>query len=242
MYHPKKVFSHAPEQYALKAQDVFFEAPDHLRLHGWFFESKKTQKTLLFFHGNGGNVASNLELISIFVQKVHLNVFVIDYRGFGKSEGHPSETGLYQDAEAAYEYLTQVRKMDKDNIIIFGQSLGGAIAIDLASKRPASVLIVENTFTSAVAMAKVFYPYLPVRLFIKSKFDSLEKMKSIAMPKLIIHATEDETVPFQLGKKLFEVAATPKEFYAVLGAHHGNNYATGGPSYVEKLKKFTKVF
>ncbi len=248
IFHPKAEILQMPDHYHLKFENVFFETKDHIKLNGWFFPvvgvggARHPQKTLLFFHGNSGNVSNNLELISIFVQKVHLNVFIIDYRGFGKSKGRPSEEGLYQDAQAAYGYLTQTKHISEKNIVIFGQSLGGAIAVDLASKRLASALILESTFTSALDMAKIFYPYLPVGLFVKSKFASLEKIKSISMPKLIIHGTEDETVPFRLGQNLFEAAPVPKEFYAISGAHHGNVYDTGGLSYVEKLKNFTQVF
>ena len=238
VFHPKKEITQIPDLYHLEFQDVFFETKDHLKLHGWFFPANDAQKTLLFFHGNSGNVGSNLELISLFVTDLHVNVFGVDYRGFGKSEGHPSETGLYQDAQAAYEYLTQVRKINKDNIIIFGQSLGGAIAIDLASKRPAGALIVENTFTCALDMARKMYPYLPIQFFIKSRFNSRSKIKTVLYPKLIIHAAQDETVPFRQGEELFKLAPSPKQLYVVPGANHGNNYKIAGPDYVQKLKEF----
>ena len=241
VFHPKAEITHTPDLYHLKFQDVYFETQDHFKLNGWFFSANHSQKTLLFFHGNSGNVGSSLELVSIFVTDLHLNVFIVDYRGFGKSKGHPSEEGLYQDAQAAYQYLTQTKGIPKRNIILFGQSLGGAVAIDLASKRPAAALIVENTFTCAVDMAKTMYPYLPVRLFIKSQFNSKAKIKTVLYPKLIIHATQDETVPFRHGEKLFNSASFPKYFYAISGANHGNNYKIAGPDYIQRLKEFLTI-
>ena len=147
-------------------------------------------------------------------------MFIFDYRGYGKSKGNPSEKGLYADTRAAYDYLIS-QGITADKIIGYGESLGGAIIIDLASKNTMRALIIDSSFSSVKDMIKSIYPFLPHWIFV-SRFDSISKIKSTAIPKLIIHSVNDEIVPYRLGKKLYDEACSPKEFLEIRGAHNSN--------------------
>ncbi|NQT90161.1 MAG: alpha/beta hydrolase [Candidatus Omnitrophica bacterium] len=218
IYFPVREIELDPSAMGLSYEDVDFEASDGVKLNGWFIPCEHARDTLLFFHGNAGNISHRLEKITVF-NKMGLNLFIIDYRGYGKSEGAPSEEGLYKDAEAAYLYLAEQRNISPDHIILYGSSLGGAVAIDLASRYKVKALITEEAFSSVKDMAKEIYPFLPSFAF-QSKFDSVSKIARVKAPKLIIHSVDDEIVPFALGEKLYEAAAPPKEFLKVKGGHN----------------------
>ncbi|NQT95718.1 MAG: alpha/beta hydrolase [Candidatus Omnitrophica bacterium] len=207
-----------PKTIKLEFEDLYLKTSDNIDINGWFIPNEKAKSTLLFFHGNGGNISHRLEKIS-FLHKMDLNIFIIDYRGYGKSKGKPNETGLYRDAEAAYQYLLKKKNIPAENIILYGESLGGAVAVEIASKHKVKAVITEDTFTSVKEMSKIVYPFLPT-FFLYTKFDSLSKIKDIKVPKLIIHSTGDEIVPFELGQKLFNEASEPKEFLKLRGSHN----------------------
>ena len=219
IYYPSKDIIYNPQDVGLKYDDVYFETDDGLRLNAWFIPAEIPRGTLLFCHGNAGNLSHRVEIIEIF-NKLNLNVFIFDYRGYGRSLGSPSEQGLYRDAQAAYQYLLSRNDIDKDKIVIYGKSIGANVAINLASKVSAACLISESGFTSAYDMGKKLFPYLPIKWIITTKFDAIEKIKRINIPKLIIHSQNDEIVPFKLGEKLFEAALQPKEFYQMRGTHN----------------------
>ncbi|HEX8183349.1 MAG TPA: alpha/beta hydrolase [Blastocatellia bacterium] len=233
-------------EYAPVIEDCAFTASDGVRLHGWYCSPhRKTggklapvpaQSVLLWFHGNAGNVSHRYDMIRTLMQ-IPVNVFIIDYRGYGKSEGAPSEQGIYADAQAAWNYLATERRIAPERIIIFGKSLGGVAAIDLASKVEPAGLIVQSSFTSASDMAAAILPIYP-RFFMRSKMDSKRKIASVRCPKLFIHSRADEVVPYELGRKLFEAAPEPKQFYEVAGAPHNSTYVVGGKNYLEALRKF----
>ncbi len=166
-----------------------------------------------------------------------VNVFIVDYRGYGKSEGKPSEQGLYLDARAAWDYLVNDRRVAPRDIVILGKSLGGAPAIDLASQVEPGGLIVQSSFTSAADMAATILPFLP-RLFLHTRMDSISKITRVHCPKLFIHSRADEVVPFELGRRLFEAAPDPKEFYEVIGSPHNSTYIVGGKAYFEAVRRF----
>ncbi len=235
IFSPDKEMVSTPE---IPYENVDLTTSDKMQLNGWFFLNPKSKDVLLYFHGNGGNISHRLKDIDLFYHDLNLSIFIIDYRGFGRSVGIPSEVGVYQDALTAYWYLVRKKNFLSKNIIIYGQSLGGAVAIDLASTVPAKALITENTFTCAIDMAKYMYPYFPVKMVVRSKFQSIEKIKKISYPKLIIHAMQDQTVPFAHGQQLYDSAPAPKRFYAVVGANHGNNSLIAGPDYVRVLREF----
>lgn len=219
IYYPVKEISYTPAQVDIKYEDVFFQANDGIKLNGWFLSAPNPRGTLLFCHGNAGNIGHRLEIIKIFLM-LNLNVFIFDYRGYGRSQGTPSELGLYRDAQAAFDYLVNQKEIDEDNIIIYGKSIGANVAVDLASKVKARALISESGFTSAVEMCKKLFPYLPVTWLISIEYDSLKKIKDITIPKLIIHSQDDEIIPFRQGEMLFQAAASPKEFYQMRGGHN----------------------
>ncbi|MFC1482978.1 alpha/beta hydrolase, partial [Candidatus Margulisiibacteriota bacterium] len=174
--------------------------------------------TIIFCHGNAGNISHRLEKIQI-LYNLDLNIFIFDYRGYGKSKGKPSETGLYKDVAAAFDYLTYQRNISGNTIILYGESIGGCVAIDLAQKVTARALITEETFTSIHDMATIHYPFIP-RFMISSQFDALSKIKNVDCPKLIIHSVDDEIVPYYLGEKLFEAARLPKKLLQLHGSHN----------------------
>lgn len=219
IYYPTKEIELTPIDVGLKYDDVFFNTDDNLKLNGWFIPAEDPRGTLLFCHGNAGNISHRIEIIKVF-NKLDLNVFIFDYRGYGRSEGSPIEEGLYRDAQAAYKHLLSRKNIDKDAIVIYGKSIGANVAIDLSSKVKAAALISESGFSSAYDMGRELFPYLPVKWIITIKYDALTKIKNIPTPKLIIHSQDDEIVPFKLGKKLFEAASPPKEFYQMQGGHN----------------------
>ena len=219
IYYPTKKIEFTPINAGLKYEDVFFNTDDGLKLNGWFIPQEDPRATLLFCHGNAGNISHRIEIIKIF-NKLKLNVFIFDYRGYGRSQGSPSEGGLYRDAQAAYKYLLSREDINKDAIVIYGKSIGANVAIDLASKVKPACLISESGFSSAYDMGRKLFPYLPIKWIITIKYDALTKIKDIPIPKLIIHSQDDEIIPFRLGERLFEAATQPKEFYQMQGGHN----------------------
>jgi len=221
----------------LPLEDVWFEAEDGTRLFGWYAPSTVTPAVLLWCHGNAGNIIHRLDNLA-YLHQLGLSVFLFDYRGYGRSTGRPSEAGLYQDALAAYAYLTKTRGIEASRIVIFGRSLGGAVAGDLASKRPAAGLILESTFPSVEAMARTYYFGFPAHWFVGARFPLADRLKQVRMPVLVIHGALDEVVPFELGRQVYEAAPSPKAFYPVAGADHNNLYVAGGRPYYQRLKQF----
>ncbi|HEY3129175.1 MAG TPA: alpha/beta hydrolase [Acidobacteriota bacterium] len=231
-----------------KLEDCHFTAADGVNLHGWYCTPyRKTEgvlipnqsdMTLLWFHGNAGNISHRYEM-TMMLMDLPVCVFIIDYRGYGKSEGSPSEQGLYYDAQGAWDYLLSRRGILPSRIVIFGDSLGSAPAIDLASKvRPAG-LIVQSGFTSAPDMAAAVMPFLP-RFLMRTKMDSVHKIPSVRCPKLFIHSPADEIVPYKLGRRLFDSAPEPKEFYEIANAPHNETYIVGGKEYLDRLRRFVQ--
>lgn len=216
---------------------------DGVRLHGRWFRPNPTpdkeelrRKVVLFFHGNAGNLSGRTELI-VRLAGLGVEVMIIDYRGYGHSEGRPSEEGVYRDAQAVWRFLTVDHAIPSDRIVIFGKSLGGAVAVDLASGVSPAGLIVQSSFTSVPDMAAHHYPFVPA-FVLRTKMNSVSKISSISCPKLIIHSTHDEIVPFEMGRRLFEAAGKPKTFFEVSGAGHNQTLAIGGSRYLEAIRDF----
>lgn len=229
-------------------EDCNFTASDGVKLHGWLctphinkggnHEPVPYEMTLLWFHGNAGNVTMRYDQIRLMMN-IPVRVFIIDYRGYGKSEGNPTEEGLYMDARAAWDYLLNERETSPDRIVIFGESLGGAPAVDLASKLDAAGLIVQSSFSSAAETSARMMPSLP-RFLLRTKMNSRDKIKDVHCQKLFIHSPVDEIVPYRLGRRLFDAASEPKEFYDVPGAPHNETHTYGGKAYLEKLRSFIR--
>jgi fermentation-respiration switch protein FrsA (DUF1100 family) len=241
IYHPHKY----PEgnwnssSSSVSREDVHFTASDGVRLHGWYIPSAGAKATLLWFHGNAGNITHRLGNIEM-LKPLNLNIFIFDYRGYGKSEGEPDEKGIYSDSQAAYDWLVKVKNILPGEIILFGRSLGGICAVEVASGNSAAGLILESVFPSAGKMAEKIFPVLPLGGVIKSRFDAISKVPDLKLPKLFIHGTQDEIVPYKLGRELFSVAADPKEFYDIQGAGHNDTFLIGGAGYFNALGQFIK--
>ena len=233
LYCPMREVSYTPEELDLDFEDVVFQTDDGLRLNGWYIpaplEARRqksltgpaanSQFTVLFCHGNGGNIMHRLDSINFF-SKLGLSCFVFDYRGYGNSEGKTTEEGTYLDVMAAYKWLTEEKKISPDDIIIFGRSLGGSIAAHLASKVEAGSLVIESAFTSYVDIGRKFYPYMPVRWFARFSYRTIDYIKDVHYPVMIIHSRNDEVVPFEFGLELYEEANEPKEFIEIFGGHN----------------------
>jgi hypothetical protein len=172
------------------------------------------------------------------LRSLHINLFIFDYRGYGKSEGEPNEVGVYLDSQAAYDWLVNIKKIPPSKIILFGRSLGGICAVEIAAKNLAAGVILESVFPSARRMAQKIFPFLPLGWAIKSRFDAIALVPGLKLPKLFLHGTQDEVVPYKLGRELFAAAVEPKTFYDIEGAGHNDTYLVGGPAYFDALDQF----
>jgi len=221
-------------------EDCYFTTADGHKLHGWYCAGRdagdRPRGVLLWCHGNAGNLTDRYEQILDLVG-LPADVFIFDYRGYGRSEGHPSEEGIYRDAQAAWDYLTQQRGIPANRIVLFGKSLGGVPAIELATHVQPAGLIAESTFTSVRDMAARYYPFLPAFL-LHNKMNSLSRIGSVHCPKLFIHGPSDEVVPYELGRKLFDAATEPKDFLDVPHAGHNETYIVAGRTYTQRFRQF----
>ena len=233
---PGRALEVMPDAYGLDYADVYLDTSDGVRVHGWYVSTDNPAGTVLFLHGNAGNISHRIDSIAIFIE-LGFDVLIIDYRGYGQSEGTIGEAGAYRDAEAAYRYLVQDRAIDASRIVIFGRSLGGAVAAQLAATNAAGALIVESSFTSAADMAAELYPFLPVRLLLRLDFPVVEHVAAVNMPVLVVHARDDEIIPFAMGEQLFAAAPEPKSFLALDGDHN-TAFLYDKERYVEGLRRF----
>lgn len=226
-----------PEAFGLSATDVWFDSRDGTKLHGWWMPHPSARGTLLFCHGNTGSIAHRIGVFR-HLQRLKVNLLAFDYRGYGKSGGSPSEAGLFHDVRAAHEHLVEVIGRDPEEIILFGHSLGGAVAVDCALDCPVAGLVVQSSFTHIRDAAKAMFPTLPLHLAATRQFRSIDKVDRIQVPKLFIHGDCDESVPVELGKKLFEAASEPKELFIVRRAGHNDVHRYGGKRYLRRLSRF----
>ena len=228
-----------PESFGINAEDVFFSAADDTSLHAWWMPVRRARGTVLYCHGNSGNITNRIGVFR-FLHRIKLNVLAFDYRGYGRSEGTPTESGVFLDAQAAYDELVGSIGEREERILIFGHSLGGAVAIDCALHRPAAGLVAQSTFTHLRDMARVRFPRMPLHLVTSNHFRSLDKVPRLNLPKLFIHGTADETIPHALGELLYERAADPKEWYSVPHAGHNDVYRFGGLRYLWRMVSFSR--
>jgi fermentation-respiration switch protein FrsA (DUF1100 family) len=233
---PSRKITTTPDRYDLRYEDVELITEDGLRLHGWFLPAQNPRATLLFFHGNAGNISHRMESLEIF-HNLGMEVLIFDYRGYGQSEGQPSEKGIYLDAEAAWRYLTETREIPPRRILLFGRSLGAAIASNLARDRRPMGLIMESAFTSATDLAASLYPFLPVRLLSRFHYDNRDNLQAVTAPVLVAHSREDEIIPYAHGRQLFSAAAEPKAFLEMRGGHN-DGFLVSGQTYIEGLDNF----
>lgn len=236
VYFPYPDLAATPADAGLKYEEVNLTTSDQLKINGWFMPHDRPRATLLFLHGNGGNISHRLEKLLIFDQ-LGLAVFIIDYRGYGSSEGTPSEQGTYLDADAAWDYLTKDKGIPASRIIIYGESLGGAVAAWLATRHTAGALLLESAFTSVGDMGKHYYPYLPVKLLARIKYPTLERISNVHCPVLVIHSVTDDIVPYSHGRKIYAAAHEPKSFLEINGDHN-NGFLQSESNYINGVDIF----
>jgi len=202
--------------------DVFLDSADGNRIHGWWFPVAGSQGALLYFHGNAGNLSNRGKGARDLTQALGESLLIIDYPGFGKSTGKPSEASCYAAGNAAYDWLTQTKQIAPEQIILYGKSLGGGIATELAVNRPHRALVLVKTFTSVPDVAQCQFPFLPARWLVKNRFDNLEKIGRCQGPVLIAQADCDEMIPHSHAGRLFEAAGQPKQLYVLEDCSHNS--------------------
>lgn len=235
---PERTLAATPRERGLDYEAVWFTSADGVRLHGWYIPAPDARATLLFFHGNAGNISHRLESIRQF-HRLRLNVFIFDYRGYGESEGAPTETGTYRDAEAAQRYLVEERGVAPARLVYFGRSLGGAIAAWLAVRRPPRALIVESAFTSVPDIGAEIYSWLPVRALARLRYATQDSLRAVRVPVLVVHSREDEIISFRHGVALHEAANAPKELLEIHGGHN-DGYLVSGDRYTRGIDAFLR--
>lgn len=230
VFHPARGLSTDPGELGYAWEDVTLHTADGVRIHGWHITRAEPRFTVLFFHGNAGTIADR-PLTIARLHELGANVFMIDYRGYGNSEGSPDETGTYADAGAAWTYLTDSLGVAPGDIVIYGRSLGGAVALELASRVTPRALIVESTFSSLADMAREHYPYLPTRLLLRFEYPNLEHIRRVRAPILVAHSDADALIPIAQAERLFAAAPSPKQFYRLRGDHNEAFVRAGAPYY-----------
>lgn len=241
IYFPESSLVETPADAGLEYEDVVFSAADGVELHGWFVPGEG-QGTLLWLHGNAGNISHRVGNLALMRRHLGMSIFIFDYRGYGRSEGTPSEAGIYRDAEAALVYLRSQRGVDPErDVVLFGRSIGAAVAVETAARRRVRAVILESPLTSIRDVAHRAYPYLPsgvlVRLF-EARYDALSRIREVHAPLMVLHGDRDGTIPMEAGRALFEAANEPKRFYTIEGADHNDTYLVGGRPYFEALRRF----
>jgi hypothetical protein len=242
VFFPDADIAGTPERLGLDFEDVRLTASDGVRLHGWLVPraGDELSPVVVFFHGNAGNISHRLEMFEI-VHNLGLSCLMIDYRGYGRSQGKPSEKGLYRDAEAAWNWLVRHKEVPPGRIICWGRSLGGPVAARLARDKQPGAAIIESSFTSLPELGQTIYPFLPVRLIARLHFPTKRFLEQLSCPVLVVHSPEDEVVPFSFGRELFESAPEPKRFLRISGGHN-NGFAVSGQVYQQGILDFLGQF
>lgn len=226
-----------PDSIGIKYDSIRLTTRDSISIHGWFIPHKKQRAVVLFCHGNAGNISHRMNTIEM-LHDMGLSIFIFDYRGYGESEGKPSEQGTYNDVEAAWQFLIKDKHYTPNEIIIWGRSLGAAIAAHQAAKEdPVKGVILESTFSSVPDLGKSFYPLLPVHILSRYQYNVMKNISAIHSPILLMHSRDDEIIPFSHGQQLYEQANQPKQFIEFSGGH--NDYAyLNHDRYISELKRF----
>ena len=236
VFYPLRELQATPADWGLAYEDVWLQSGDGVRLHGWYLPSPGAQKALLFLHGNAGNISHRRDSLAIF-HRLGLDVLIIDYRGYGGSAGSPDEQGLYRDAQAGWDYLTGERGFAGKDVLVFGRSLGGAVAAHLASRVPAGGLILESTFSSARDFARRAFPLLSHVMLLRYRFDTVAALRQVHCPVLVLHSPTDEIMPYALGQAVYAAAHPPKAFVELRGDHNGG-FLQSQPRYEQALASF----
>lgn len=258
LYFPSRSHDLLPTAAGLPFEEVGFKTADGVRLSAWYSDVSEPARgpqgvepelrgvvplksgpdgplVVLHFHGNAGNISHRLPKLRIF-RGIGMSALLVDYRGYGKSKGRPSEKGTYLDGEAAADYLVREKGVPLERIVYLGTSLGGAVALETALRRPPRALILESAFTSTADMGRILLPFLPVKLLVRHKYDNIGKIPRLKTPVLVLHSPEDDIIPFEMGRRLFEAAPEPKSFAELSGDH--NEGFLAGPAYAAAIRDF----
>lgn len=237
IYFPERKITATPLTFGIPYEDLHVPASDGISVNCWLIRAGDPTGAVVFAHGNGGNLGDRVEKY-LLLRDLGLTVFAFDYRGYGNSGGSPSEEGFYLDAEAVVSEAGR-RGFGGGNLILYGESIGGAVAAKVAAKSGAAGLIIESSFTSAAEMAKHYYPAFPVKLIMRSEFDTLRSMRSCACPVLVMHSPGDDIIPYRMGLHLYESAPGPKRFARLEGGHNGGGILVSAEAR-EDLRSFVK--
>jgi fermentation-respiration switch protein FrsA (DUF1100 family) len=235
-FYPYRKLYQTPGDWGLAYEDVFLTTPDGTRLHGWYLPREGSQRALLFMHGNGGNISHRGDSLAIF-HRLGFNVFIFDYRGYGRSEGAPGERGLYEDAATAWQHLVEQRGFDKKDIVLFGRSLGATVAAKLAAEVEPAGLIMESSFSSARSFAQAVLPLLSRIVVMRYRFDTAAYVRQVTCPVLVAHSPDDDIIPFQLGEAVYAAANQPKTFLTMQGDHN-SGFLQSQPGYEQAFAEF----
>lgn len=238
IYFPARGLAARPADYGLEAEELRVTAADGVRLHGWWIKGRG-ETALVWYHGNAGNISHRLDNARELVGRFGLDVFLADYRGYGLSEGGPSEAGLYADGLAVYDEA-RARGFSPRAVVLFGRSLGAAVALEVALARETRAVILETPFRSIPAMARAHYPFVPTFL-IRTRYDSESKIARLRVPVLVLHGDRDEIVPLAHAQRLFDLAPEPKRFFLIRGAGHNDTYVAGGEAYFQAWGEFLQA-
>ncbi len=222
-----------PEEF--KFEDAWFTASDGTSLHGWYVPHPQPRAVILFAHGNAGNLSHRAEILELLANRLAVSVLIFDYRGYGRSEGRPSEAGILADARAARAWLSERAGVSEPEIVLMGESLGGAAMVDLAAKDGARGLILENTFSSLPDVAAFHYPWVPVKMLMKTQLNSAKKIGKYHGPLLQIHGDADTIIPLALAERLHDAANPPKQFVVIRGGDHNDPHT---PAFIQALDRF----
>jgi len=239
VFFPERYIEATPEDYGLESyEDVYFPAQDGTRLHGWLVHGPDERAVLLWFHGNAGNISHRLHNLKMLHDALNIPIFIFDYREYGLSQGEISKAGTFSDAHGAFQYLTNEKGFQKSSVLLFGRSLGTALAVDIASKEECLGIILEAAFTSTDDMMQRYFPFFTPQPQSVVKYDSLSLIDKINAPVLFVHGQFDQTIPASMARRLFEKAPDPKKFYEIAGADHNDAYLVGGHEYFVVWQKF----
>jgi fermentation-respiration switch protein FrsA (DUF1100 family) len=237
IFQPSPGIEYPPARFGIDAEETWLTTEDGVRIHSFFLPAAQAaSRAVLFLHGNAGNASHRLPNAALLAA-LGADVLLLDYRGYGASEGSPSEAGVYADARAGLAHLVEERRVPLERVVLFGRSLGGAVAVDLAQERPLAGVILESTFSSLRALAR--HAVGPLGgLIVRRGFDSLDKIGRARAPLLFFHGDRDEVVDWSLGRALFDAAPEPKAFETLRGAGHNDTVVLGGTEYLERIRSF----
>jgi hypothetical protein len=237
IYLPFRDLERTPADLGLPYEDLRLQTADGQSVHGWFLPSgSPAPLTVLFLHGNAGNISHRFDKLAM-LREIGADVLIIDYRGYGRSTGRPDEAGTYRDADAAYAYLVEARKIDPGRIVLYGESLGTAVAVDLAARKPVGGLILESVFSSGVDVAREMFPFLPMRWLVRNRYESVKKIGQVRASVLILHSRDDEFFGWRHPQRLYDAARGPKQLVELRGGHN-DAFLVSSARYMQALREF----